>query len=131
MESGQPQLGCSISYTSPGVIEQIGAQWDWMWLDAQHGQMGYTELLSLVRACEAVNAASIVRVASHDRGLISRTLDMGTTGLIVPQVNTVDMARDVVRAAKFPPIGDRSWAVVAPGTSGVRTMSNKQIGRRS
>ena len=80
-----------------------------MWLDAQHGQMGYGDLLSLVRACDLVGTASIIRVASHERGVISRALDTGATGIIVPQVNTAEDAAAVVQAARCPPIGDRSW----------------------
>ena len=80
-----------------------------MWIDCQHGQMGYADMLELIRACDLVGTASIVRVASHDRGVISRALDAGATGLIVPQVHTAEMAHDIVQAAKFPPLGDRSW----------------------
>jgi len=36
-------------------------------------------------------------------------LDMGATGVIVPQVHNAGQAQAVVQAAKFPPLGDRSF----------------------
>ncbi|MDA1189861.1 MAG: aldolase/citrate lyase family protein, partial [Chloroflexi bacterium] len=50
---------------------------------------------------------SIVRVNQVDYGMIYRTLDGGAMGVAVPHVNTAEEAREVVRAAKFAPIGLR------------------------
>jgi 4-hydroxy-2-oxoheptanedioate aldolase len=41
---------------------------------------------------------------------ILRTLDIGAAGIQVPQVNTVEQARLVVAAAKYPPDGNRGVA---------------------
>lgn len=109
LTSGKPQLGCCITYPSPGVIERIGQDWDWFWIDAQHGELDYSDVLACVRACNHVNKYSMVRVPSHDSGWIMRTLDAGADGIIVPQVNTADEARQVVKAGKFPPVGRRSY----------------------
>jgi len=97
-------------YPAPGVIERIGPDWDWIWLDGQHGQLGgYTEILNLVRACNLINRPAFVRVPGHDAGVIGLSLDMNVVGVIVPQVDTVEQAQAVVRAAKFPPLGNRSY----------------------
>ena len=40
-------------------------------------------------------------------GPIKRVLDLGANGIIVPQVNTPEQAADVVRWAKYAPIGSR------------------------
>ena len=51
-------------YPSPGVVERIGPDWDWVWIDGQHGQIGtYTEMLSMVRACNFIGRKAFVRVA--------------------------------------------------------------------
>jgi 2-keto-3-deoxy-L-rhamnonate aldolase RhmA len=49
-----------------------------------------------------------VRVPSHAPDWISRVLDGGAQGVIVPHVNSADEAAAVVRAARFPPVGRRS-----------------------
>lgn len=103
-------LGLCISYPSPGVIERIGKDWDWLWLDGQHGQIaGYDQMLAMVRACDLIQRPAFVRVANHEPGRIGQVLDMGAAAVIVPQVNNVAAAEILVRASKFPPLGDRSY----------------------
>ena len=109
LDAGEVLLGCCIMYPSPGVIERIGPDWDWFWIDAQHGEMGYNDVLALVRACDLAGKASIVRVPSHEASWISKALDAGATGVMVPQVSDAEEARAVVKAAKFPPLGARSY----------------------
>ena len=28
-----PRLGIGIHYPAPGIIERIGTDWDWLWID--------------------------------------------------------------------------------------------------
>jgi 4-hydroxy-2-oxoheptanedioate aldolase len=107
--SGKPQLGMCIMYPSPGVVERIGPDWDWIWIDGQHGQLGYQDTLALVRACDLVNRAALVRVPWLEAGHVGLVMDMNPAGVIVPCVDTAEQARSAVRAAKFPPLGGRSY----------------------
>jgi 4-hydroxy-2-oxoheptanedioate aldolase len=109
LDAGQPLLGLSIMYPSPGVIERIGPEWDWIWIDGQHGEMGYEQVFGLVRACDLIARPAVVRVAGHEFGPIGKALDMGAAAVIAPCVDTPDQARLVVDAAKFPPLGRRSY----------------------
>ena len=54
-------------------------------------------------------AAPIVRVPLGDFALVSRALDFGAEGIIAPMINTAADARAFAAAAKYPPIGERSW----------------------
>ena len=54
-------------------------------------------------------AAPIVRVPLGDFAMVSRVLDFGAEGIIAPMINTAADARAFAAAAKFPPIGERSW----------------------
>ena len=109
LKTGGPYFGLANMYASPGSIERIGADWDWIWVDGQHGEMGEDDVLALVRACDLVQRPALVRVPSHEAGRIGRTLDTGASGVIVPLVNTPAQARAIVLAAKFPPLGERSF----------------------
>ncbi len=109
LKSNTPQLGLCIMYPSPGVIERIGPDWDWIWIDGQHGQLGYSDVMQLVRAADLVKRPAFVRVPGHEAGTIGMTLDTGAAGVIVPCVDTVEQAKALVTAAKFPPLGNRSY----------------------
>ena len=44
--------------------------------------------------------------------LIQRVLDGGALGIIAPDVRNAEQAREIVRAAKYPPLGERGFASV-------------------
>ena len=104
-----PQLGLLYSYPAPGIIERIARDWDWIWIDAQHGQLEYADILAAVRACDAADRPAIVRVPDHAYGTIGKALDTAPAGIMVPMINTAEEARDVVQSVKFPPVGNRSY----------------------
>jgi len=110
MKNHPIELGLCIMYPSPGVIERIGNDWDWIWLDGQHGQIaGYDTMLGMVRACHSVGVPAFVRVPGHEASWIGLALDAGASAVIVPQVETAEQAAFLVGAAKFPPTGNRSF----------------------
>lgn len=108
-QSPGPLLGLSISYPSPGAVERIGADWDWLWIDTQHGDLDFREAVNLVRVSTIIGRPGLVRVPAHDPAWIGRMLDAGAAGVIIPQVESLAEARAMVKAAKFPPLGDRSF----------------------
>lgn len=103
------QLGFCQMYPSPGVIERIGPDWDWIWLDGQHGILSYSDILASVRACNLIGKPAVVRVPGHEQGLIGRALDTGADGVMVPMIDTAEQARQAVSAARFAPLGTRSY----------------------
>ena len=52
-----------------------------------------------------------MRIPEICRKNILKPLDSGATGLLVPQVNTAEEAKEVVRHSKYPPAGNRGVAV--------------------
>jgi 4-hydroxy-2-oxoheptanedioate aldolase len=96
-------------YPSPGVVERIGGDWYWVWIDGQHGELDYSDILALVRACDLAGVPAVVRVPGHETGPIGRALDTGAAGVLVPCVDTPQQAQAIARAAKFPPLGNRSY----------------------
>ena len=51
----------------------------------------------------------MVRVLWNEPGLIGQALDAGAAAVIVPMVNSKAQAEALVKAAKYPPLGMRSW----------------------
>src|ERR1700684_1388736 len=78
-------------------------------LEGQHGLWDVSSLLTGIAAVRQGGSAPIVRVPVGDFALVSRALDFGAEGIIAPMINTAADARAFAAAAKFPPIGERSW----------------------
>ncbi len=85
-----------------------GAGFDWLVLDAQHGNLDRAGLVEVGRALSDVGAPFGVRVAGCDFTAIGVALDAGASTIIVPQVDTVEQAAAAVRACYYPPLGARS-----------------------
>jgi len=102
-------MGLALMYPVAGIIECMTTGWDWLWIDGQHGQHDYRSMLECVRVAEACGVSPIVRVPGHEYGLIGPVMDMKPAGIMVPMVNNVQEALAVVRAMRFPPVGERSF----------------------
>ena len=78
-------------------------------VESQHGLWDVAGILHAVAAIRQGGAAPMVRVPLNDFALVSRALDFGAEGVIAPMINTAADARAFAAAAKFPPLGERSW----------------------
>jgi len=109
IEPGNVALGMHLTYPTPTSIEVIAKGWDWLWVDAQHGQLDDAAVVHAVQVAELINVPAVVRVPGHEASVIGRALDAAPSGLLVPLVNSRAAAEAVVRAAYFPPLGERSY----------------------
>ncbi len=88
---GEPAIGAAISFSSPDLVDFCGfAGFEWIFIDAEHGPIGWTECLEMCRACESHGMSSIVRVAKLDHELIMTYLQTGVMGIAVPHINTAE-----------------------------------------
>src|SRR5258708_2332774 len=78
-------------------------------IDMQHGLWDISETVGAIAAIRQGGGAPVVRVPLADFATVSRALDFGAEGIIAPMINTAADARAFVAAAKYPPLGERSW----------------------
>jgi 4-hydroxy-2-oxoheptanedioate aldolase len=99
---------CGLPY--PIVAETIGRDgFAAVTLDSQHGLWDLNAIVNGIAAVRQGGAAPIVRVPVGDFAAVSRVLDFGAEGIIAPMINTPADARALAAAAKYPPVGERSW----------------------
>ncbi len=82
--------------------------WDFVVLDLQHGPMSFETAYECVQALHASQTQAWVRIGIDSVSDVQRALDIGADAVVVPMVNSVEMARQVAMAAKYPPLGVRS-----------------------
>ena len=78
-------------------------------IDLQHSTIDMGEAAKQVAAINAVGKPAILRVRWNDPGIVNSALDMGAACVIAPMTNTVEQVKALVKAAKYPPVGQRSW----------------------
>ncbi|CZT19049.1 related to 2,4-dihydroxyhept-2-ene-1,7-dioic acid aldolase [Ramularia collo-cygni] len=84
------------------------AGFDGILIDMEHSSFDLDTTGQLCLAALYAGITPIVRAPSKDPFFVSRILDGGALGVIVPHIRSVQDAKDVVAAAKFQPIGHRS-----------------------
>lgn len=110
MRNGQPAFGWSLGMGSVVAAELLSASGiDFIFIDNQHGSWGPDSTNLAFMAVHAGGSVPMARVARNDYTLIGRLLDEGAMGIIVPMIDTPDMARQVADACRLPPVGRRSW----------------------
>ena len=93
---------------SSDIIDFLGPMgFDAAWIECEHGSTDWDELGNMTRACDLWEMASVTRVNSNDPGLITRTLDRGSLGIVVPHVNTKEAAEQAAQSTKYSPLGYR------------------------
>ena len=101
-------IGPFMKSHDPALVEIAGlAGFDFVILDMEHGPVSYETLQHLVRAAEARQIIPVVRTADNQESCISKALDLGASGIQVPQITTCDEAEKIVAASKFFPQGSR------------------------
>ena len=109
--AGEVLVGTIVSLNSPQVAEILSdTGFDWLFIDAEHGAHDPLAVESLIQAT-GDRTPCLVRIPVHEETWIEKMLDVGATGIIAPQVNTVAQAKQVVNYAKYPPEGERGVGV--------------------
>jgi len=90
------------------------AGFDSLYIDVEHSSFSLDTTGQICMAALASGITPFVRVPSKEPHVISRVLDGGALGVIAPHIESAQDAANVVRAAKFPPLGDRSFSAGLP-----------------
>jgi 2-keto-3-deoxy-L-rhamnonate aldolase RhmA len=83
------------------------AGFDSIYVDVEHSSFSLDTTGQICMAALEMGIAPFVRVPANTPEYISRALDGGALGVIAPHIRSAEEARAVVRAAKFPPFGER------------------------
>lgn len=106
---------------APVALMAKAAGIDFLLVDEEHGDVDEARLSTLMMLGNQIGLPTIVRAPQLARADVSRALDRGASGVMVPMTETVEQARQLADWAKYPPIGRRSYsggAHTAYGPSG-------------
>lgn len=99
-------LWCSLaSATAVEVLSSV--QYDWFLLDMEHSPTSLTDIVNQLRVLDSSSISGVVRPPCCDTVFIKRLLDAGAKNLLFPNVQTIEQAREIIRATRYPPEGIR------------------------
>ncbi|WP_033287910.1 HpcH/HpaI aldolase family protein [Amycolatopsis jejuensis] len=79
-------------------------------LDIEHGAFDLADLERFIPFLRALGLEVLAKVLGPERGPIQQALDFGADAVVIPHIENVAHAKAVTAFAKFPPLGDRSFA---------------------
>jgi len=109
LKQGEATFGTWLTLPDPVAARLLATSgFHWITVEMEHTP---TTVETAALCCAMIAAGGtvpLVRVPFNSSENIKRALDNGAWGVIVPMVNSRKEAEAVVRAARFPPLGQRS-----------------------
>jgi len=108
-------LGVYIGETGEAMAEMaVYAGFDYMRIDLEHSLQDAARLQNLIRIADAAEVPTLVRVSNLDD--VTKILDFGASGVLIPDIATEDQAREAVRLSKYSPLGERGLTNIGRNT---------------
>lgn len=116
LQNGELTLGTIISEVRNPNIAYMLAQcgFEFVIIDNEHGTYSFEVISNMIAAARGAGISVIVRIPNISRECILKPLDSGAAGLLVPMVNTAEEAKEVIKHAKYAPMGNRGAALRRP-----------------
>jgi 2-keto-3-deoxy-L-rhamnonate aldolase RhmA len=97
---------------TPGIGHMLAScGLDFVIFDMEHGRCDISLLAEMVAGCRGSNIFPIARVPDVAYAPLSRPLDIGARGVMVPRVETRMQAEDIVSQLRYAPVGRRGVAL--------------------
>lgn len=112
LRAGGVALGTMVfEFNTIGIARlAAGAGAEFVIFDMEHTGWSVETIRTLLATAGAADLAPLVRVPATQYHLLSRPLDAGALGLMIPMVETEEQAQLIVASAKYPPQGRRGAA---------------------
>ena len=106
-----PSTSIWLTEPSAAAVEMGSlAGYDTVVLDIEHGLFDLGALDWIIPLIRAKGMRVIAKVLGPERGPIQQALDFGADAVAIPHITSADHAAQICGFAKFPPLGDRSFA---------------------
>ncbi len=110
--AGEQVYGTMVfEFFTPGLgplLQGVGCEW--VVLDMEHSGVGMATIKEQIAHARGLDIAVWVRIPELRYSAVARALDAGAQGIMVPMLETVKQARDLVRFARYRPEGERGCA---------------------
>jgi 4-hydroxy-2-oxoheptanedioate aldolase len=108
LREGRVQKGLWLGLADPYVAELLASTgFDWLLIDAEHGPNDLRQVLAQLQAIAPYSTYPVVRPVEGNVALIKQYLDIGAQTLLIPMIETVEQAAQMVAATRYPPRGIR------------------------
>lgn len=111
LQNGNPVIGIWNTLASPLVTEVFAQSGiDFQIIDLEHGPFVIDQIHLHVSACENSSTCTpLVRVPMNSDWMTLQALDQGAHGIVMPHIDTLEAAKNLVNVSKYYPLGSRGF----------------------
>ena len=118
IQSGEHLLGTMVttfaSADLPKILKACG--FDFFIIDCEHGSFTTREVADMICVARAIELPGMVRIPELRREHVLHCMELGAAGLLLPNTETAEQARQLVDYAKYAPMGHRGVSLSRPHT---------------
>jgi len=111
LREGKVAFGSCICSFSPSLLELAGfCGLDFCRIDNEHAWRQDEILDHMMRAAVVGDIVALPRIDKGNPFLIQKVYEIGAEGFIIPDIQSSNEVKEIIRAAKFPPDGNRGYS---------------------
>jgi len=97
---------CNIGYSGlPRIYKKSGI--DFLVMDLEHGSFNPENIGDFLYICNNMGLPVIVRALGSEYHCISKPLDMGADGILIPRTETIKQVETAISSMRFYPVGEK------------------------
>lgn len=129
LRNGKASVGTMIRMVRNPAIVLVAANagLDFVMFDMEHGAFSFETIADAASLARAKGIECFVRVPELSKGNVSRALDCGVTGVMVPMLRNAEEARNFANWAKFAPVGKRGLGGNGAHTEYLDASKNSEV----
>lgn len=111
LDAGKPVVGVAIHSWSPPIVDVAAiVGLDFVRVETEHAWRRDDLIEHMTRGAWAGGTTPFVRVDRGDFHAVRKAMEIGMGGVLMSAIESAEEARMVVKAARFPPLGDRGFS---------------------
>ena len=118
LRNDEQVLGTMVTtFASPDIAKILkNCGFDFIIIDCEHGAFTTREVANIIAEARGINFPALVRIPEMRREHALKFMEMGASGLLLPNTETAEQARMLVDCAKYAPMGRRGVSLSRPHT---------------
>ena len=118
LKNGEQVLGTMVTtFASPDIAKILqSCGFDFFIVDCEHGAFTTREAANIIAVARGIGMPALVRIPEMRREHALKFMEMGASGLLLPNTETAEQARMLVDCTKYAPMGHRGVSLSRPHT---------------
>lgn len=110
-----PMLGIAVYFYDPPFVDMAAhLGFGVMWIDMEHSFITFAEAADLCRMSRTDGMLTMIRVPNGHRENVMKAAECGPDIIDIPMVECAEQVHQIIRSARFPPMGNRGFFSVSP-----------------